>query len=381
MKIFLPDSFRTLTGNEWKLRKKILSQIFRAPPMATYVSTIVNGADELIEYWRQEKHVADDSGRLKPVTKNVIFDIFLKLLLVDPSIHKESSAEFRQVFFDYETNIKKAMRIVFLPYWLTKLYLKLNKNFQRTEAVLHSYMDRFMNDANKSQNNLMTVLLSAEENKLMSKKSVYFDCVDFLSTAYGLGELSIAWFFHYVASAEQVQINIKKELASFGITPKSTLTIEAINQLVYLDCVVKEILRHSTAITTYTARVALEDDYLGNEQEKVPIRKGDTVLVCTYNIHHDPNYWKFDPYEFKPERFLNEDKDHEAYAYTPFGGGHRLCIGQKLGQLEFKLFVLRLMQFVTVHREDCKVKLNPDLGQEELVNLTGIYVTFDNETA
>ena len=51
---------------------------------------------------------------------------------------------------------------------------------------------------------------------------------------------------------------------------------------------------------------------------------------------------------FHPERFLEADENHHAYAFLPFGSGHRQCIGQDLARFELKVIAARVMQCVTI---------------------------------
>ncbi len=67
-------------------------------------------------------------------------------------------------------------------------------------------------------------------------------------------------------------------------------------------------------------------------------------------MHSDSRNWKLDPTQFIPERFYGidaPDAKHHPFVFAPFGGGHRACIGQDLAQLELKVIIIRLMQFVT----------------------------------
>ncbi|KAH7949599.1 hypothetical protein HPB49_012649 [Dermacentor silvarum] len=80
----------------------------------------------------------------------------------------------------------------------------------------------------------------------------------------------------------------------------------------------------------FTSRCADEDCRYG----KYLIRKGTSVMVPTYQLHHDPKYWD-EPEKFKPERFSPENKSRiNPTAYQPFGLGPRICIGQRLALLE-----------------------------------------------
>lgn len=94
-------------------------------------------------------------------------------------------------------------------------------------------------------------------------------------------------------------------------------------------------------VANLTTRIALHDTQVDN----VPIRRGQTVLIAIDIMNTDARYWHYaESTKFVPERFLNEDKDHNPYAMLPFGGGHRACIGQELAWFELKIIIVRLMQ-------------------------------------
>ena len=74
------------------------------------------------------------------------------------------------------------------------------------------------------------------------------------------------------------------------------------------------------------------------------IGKGDEVMMSPYVMHHDPKYWD-DPETFNPDRFSSENsKGRDRYAYYPFGGGPRFCIGSNFALLEMQLVLALLCQ-------------------------------------
>ena len=73
----------------------------------------------------------------------------------------------------------------------------------------------------------------------------------------------------------------------------------------------------------------------------IKIPKGAVIEILPYAIHRDPEFWP-DPNQFKPERFL--DPKHHPWAYIPFGGGPRLCIGQRFALQEMRMFCAKLFQ-------------------------------------
>jgi cytochrome P450 len=71
---------------------------------------------------------------------------------------------------------------------------------------------------------------------------------------------------------------------------------------------------------------------------------GSTVFMSPYVIHHDPRYFP-DPDRFHPERWTPEMKMHlPKFAYFPFGGGPRLCIGEQFARMEGILLIAAIAQ-------------------------------------
>jgi cytochrome P450 len=164
----------------------------------------------------------------------------------------------------------------------------------------------------------------------------------FMIAGYETTSTALAWFIHFMSKYPEVQQKIKKELMSVG--DNQDLTLDRLDSLVYLDCVINEALRYSPPADG-TIRTLTADDRLPGSSTQ--LYTGDSVFISFYNLAYDTRYWSTDPKLFCPERFLGEDKNHHPYALIPFGGGHRQCIGQDLARFELKVIVARMMQQVT----------------------------------
>jgi cytochrome P450 family 4 len=163
---------------------------------------------------------------------------------------------------------------------------------------------------------------------------------------------TLSWFIYYMSKYPRVQQKIKEELMD-TYDHKRLLSIDHIESLVYLDVVIKEVLRITPPFDG-TFRTLTNDDRLPGSGTQ--LYQGDQVYISFYNLSRDPQHWSIDPQLFYPERFLEEDKSHHPYASTPFGAGHRQCMGQDFARFQLKVIITRLMQYVTFH--DSHTELN-----------------------
>ncbi len=113
--------------------------------------------------------------------------------------------------------------------------------------------------------------------------------------------------------------------------------IDARDKPPLLDQVIKESLRLYPPIHVGNRIVAEEMDFDGN---KIPT--GERMFYSIYLTHRDPTIWEHAD-EFCPERFAHGRKT-PPFAYVPFGGGPRSCIGSAFGQAEARLVIKRLLQ-------------------------------------
>ena len=105
----------------------------------------------------------------------------------------------------------------------------------------------------------------------------------------------------------------------------------------YLRLVINEAMRLYPP-AWITDRVSLEDDHY----EGLEIPQETMIVSYIYGIHHSAKHWD-DPEEFRPERFNEKNKDRHPYAFMPFGGGPRLCIGNNFALMEMELTLRRIV--------------------------------------
>ena len=134
---------------------------------------------------------------------------------------------------------------------------------------------------------------------------------------------------------------------------------EDLPRLTYTRQVVEEALRLYPSAPGLSTRYALADDTLCGQ----PIAKGTRVVVMPWVLHRHRRLWS-DPEAFDPDRFApDQAAARPRFAYLPFGGGPRVCIGQVLALNEIILILAALAQ-------DFRPSLAPDAVIEPVANVT-----------
>jgi cytochrome P450 len=138
----------------------------------------------------------------------------------------------------------------------------------------------------------------------------------------------MAWAIYLLGEHPDVQRRAQKEVA--GLDHGQPPTIEQINQLDYLDWVIREALRLYPPIHLGSRVAAVDLDYQG-----LRIPAGERVIYSIYLTQRHKAYWE-EPHSFRPERHAVGNKQ-VPYAFLAFGGGPRNCIGAAYGQMEAKI--------------------------------------------
>jgi cytochrome P450 len=158
-------------------------------------------------------------------------------------------------------------------------------------------------------------------------------------------------------------IKVKDELTRV-VGPNQKVEESHIDNLSYLQAVIKEILRLHPPIPFLVPRKAIQDtNFMGFN-----IPKNTQVLVNAWAIGRDPDVWE-DPLSFKPERFLGTKIDYKGqhYELIPFGAGRRMCAGVPLAHK-----VLHLVLGSLLHKFDWELDGNVTRETMDMKDKLGI---------
>lgn len=160
----------------------------------------------------------------------------------------------------------------------------------------------------------------------------------------------LTWALYLLGKHPSVKERARLEVDT--VLGDSTLTLEHMAQLHYLDQIIDETLRLYPPIHL-GSRVAAND----LEFQGYTIPGGTRVMYSIYLTHRMSEYWQ-QPLDFKPERFEAEAKRAQTpYSFLPFGGGPRNCIGAAFAQIEAKVVLARILQHFDLTLQQKQVRM------------------------
>ena len=180
---------------------------------------------------------------------------------------------------------------------------------------------------------LLALLLEARGNGNgtgIGERQVRDETVTLLLAGHETTANLLTWTWYLLARNPDVEARLHAELDE--VVGDRPVTPADLPDLVYTGRVVNEALRLYPPVWAMGRR-AIVDQEIGG----YAIKTGSIVAVNPYVMHHDPRFFP-DPYRFDPDRWTDEQRRaRPKYAYFPFGGGPRLCLGESFAWNEARL--------------------------------------------
>jgi cytochrome P450 len=181
---------------------------------------------------------------------------------------------------------------------------------------------------------LLDLLVAArdEDGSAFTDEEIRDEVATFMLAGHETTAVALAWSLALLSAHPAARDRLEDEVDALGADP----TAADMDKLPWTQAVVSEAMRLYPPAWTIE-RDAIDDD----ELDGVRVPAGSTVAVPPYLVHRHPATWS-NPEGFDPRRFLSDAPDRHRYAYIPFGGGRRGCVGAGFAQLESVLLLATL---------------------------------------
>jgi cytochrome P450 len=326
----------TSSGDFWLKQRRLAQPAFHRRYLADMTTAIVQTTERLCQRWdklARRNSVIDLDAEMMQVTLEIIGELLFNADLSDRS---GELAQAVNELLDY------IMFRAYNPLWGLVRWLPTprQRRFWRAREVLDELIESVSANRYTGNSERYSVASMLAETR-MSPAALRDELMTFLIAGHETSASGLTWLFYLLSQDEAVQAQLESEVD--GLNGRSP-TITDLPQLPYLTQVMQESLRRYPP-SWLISRRALADDRL--RDTTIPHRS--YVIISPYAIHHHPDYWP-NPDCFDPDRFAPGKADQRPrFAYIPFGGGPRLCIGDRLAQTEMQIITAMITQRFRLH--------------------------------
>ncbi|WP_323675844.1 cytochrome P450 [Halorubellus sp. PRR65] len=358
--IIAADGLAFTEGEQWRRQRTALQGSFTPAKVQGFADDVVDRASAMADDWA----AADGEVRLRDANSRFALDVLARTLLdVDLDGDRgDAVATAADAISDYASPGSLAV-----PDWIP---LPVDRRYRKAMDALDALVDDLVadrrarveraggaDDDGYGEDLLGTMLRGVDDPDVdagVREDELRDQLVTFLFAGHETTATALTYAVWLVAGHPQVRSRLDAELdaALDGDDP----SFAALSRLPYTEAVVEEALRLYPPVTA-VYRETLEPTTVGGYR----VDPGEALQLSIYQLHRDDRWWDA-PESFRPERWLDDGDDlrgiaadavafgrddRPEYAFLPFGGGPRHCIGMRFARLELRLAVATLANRLT----------------------------------
>ena len=324
LRLVVGNGLVTSEGSFWKRQRRIAQPAFHRERIAGFHDVFVRASEDVVARWTGASGPIDVAQEMNRLTLRIAGET---LFGVDLSGDQDEVGQALTVVL-HRFNDLVGSAMPWPELWPTKK----NREFRAAMATMDRVVGDIIAERRKDprpRNDLLAMFMEVKDEdtgESMSDAELRDEVMTMLLAGHETTANALAWTFWHLSKHPDVGRRLAAELDTvLGDRPSPGL--EHVRALTYTGQVLNESMRLNPPVWAL-ARKAVEDDEIGGYH----VPKGTFVFMSQYAIHRHPDLWE-NPEGFDPDRFAGKPS-RPRYAYFPFSGGQRQCIGDMFAQME-----------------------------------------------
>lgn len=318
-------------GDDWRRQRHLVEPAFHPDRLSMYTEMMTSFTDRLLDTWTSGE-ARDIGAELTGLTLEIV-----AAALFDVDI-REDAPEIRSSFRAITEEFRKrTARPISLPAWMpTPRNRRYQRALERLDDFVYDIFDRRRADPGDE---IVSMLLKtdSEDGRVMDDKQLRDEVLTLLFAGHETTAVALTFTWYLLATHPSIEESVTAELDE--VLADDQPTIQDVPELQFTRQVLKESMRLYPPVFG-VLREPINDDEIGGYR----IPAGSTVAMNQIVVHHDSRFFE-DPQAFHPRRWTPEFEEQlPQFAYFPFGGGPRRCIGERFAMLEATLVVATIAQ-------------------------------------
>lgn len=336
----LGDGLLTSDGEFWLRQRRLVQPAFQRSRVDDYAGLIVAEAHELAESWRPGEPL-DIQAEMMHVALAIAAKAFLGAEVTSGDFRTVSRA-MDLLMHDF---VYRFEGIVKFPLWMPTVWnWRIKRMIRALDRVIYGIIDHRRREP-AGQDDLLSGLMRATDASgespggrgTMTDRQLRDELMTLFLAGHETTANALAWTFFLLAQHPEVEARLQAELQ--GVLGGRLPTAADVPQFTYTEQVIAESMRVFPPVYAIGRR-SLADCEIGGYH----VPGGTTFLMSQWVLHRDPRYFD-EPEQFRPERWAaGLAKRIPKFAYFPFGGGPRVCVGNSFAMFEAVLVLATLAQ-------------------------------------
>ena len=331
-KFLFGEGLLTSEGDFWLRQRRLSQPAFHRDRVASYATVMGEYAEQMLAGWH-----AGEERDLHEEMMNLALRIVGKTLF-----DADVTGDAREVGDTLDVLLKIAAnfgRSVLIPLWVpTPRNLRAKAGVRRLDRIIYRIIAQRRASGNDTGDLLSTLLQVRDtDGSRMSDKQLRDESITLFLAGHETTASTLSWTFWLLAQNPSVEKRFHDEL--HGVLGGRTATMDDLPRLPYLGYILTESLRLYPPAWGI-ARLAEEE----HEIAGYPVFPSYGMATAQWVVHRDPR-WFDAPLEFRPERWESGlARQLPRFAYFPFGGGPRQCIGNTFALMEASVVLATIGQ-------------------------------------
>jgi cytochrome P450 len=316
-----PHSVLLAEDEEHMRRRKLMLPPFHGERMRAYESVIVEATERELERWP-----AGEPFRLHPRMQAITLEVILRAVFgVEDAGRRD---ELRGNLVDILATTRSPLAVGLVSRRTRRLppWRRAAERIERTDELLAAEIARHRADPDVGRReDILSMLIAAEfdDGSRMGDDDIRDQLMTLLLAGHETTATALAWAFDLLFHRPEAMERLRAEIAGDG-------------DGAYLDAVIDETLR-LRPVVPFTGRQLRRAMSLGGHE----LPAGAVVMAAIYLTHMREDIYP-EARSFRPERFLGEKPD--TFAWIPFGGGTRRCLGAAFAQFEMRVALRTILE-------------------------------------
>ena len=323
----LGNGLLTSEGDLWLRQRRLVQPAFQRQRIEAYGPAMVELTQRMLADWRHGE-TRDLHTEMMRLTMRIVARALLDVDVTDEA--GDMGDVLNVLLADFSQRFGRAFP---LPKWLPTSWNRRVKGARlRLDQILHDIIKQ-RRATGADRGDLLSTLMRARDEgdgSGMTDRQLRDEAMTLFLAGHETTANALSWTWYLLAQHPEVEAKLAAELGRvLGDRPPRAADLP---QLVYAERVILESMRLYPPVYGFGRR-ALRDCVIGGYD----VPANTTVFMSQWVTHHDPRF--FDrPDEFKPDRWADDlARRLPKYAYFPFGGGPRVCIGNTFALIEAML--------------------------------------------